>query len=167
MLRLGLRLKQPIERIASETNRQLCQDLPMGRFVTGWFAHVDLRSGHVSCIAAGQGPILLYRRADDTFVTLPTDLPPMGVLADDVPPERTEFVMQTGDLLLAITDGYFESEAPSGEQWQQERCEALIRSMRDASPEAMLQACNAAMQDWCKGAPAADDRTAIILKRLA
>jgi len=167
MLRLGLRLKQPIERIASETNRQLCQDLPMGRFVTGWFAHVDLRSGHVSCIAAGQGPILLYRRADDMFVTLPTDLPPMGVLADDVPPERTEFVMQTGDLLLAITDGYFESEAPSGEQWQQERCEALIRSMRDASPEAMLQACNAAMQDWCKGAPAADDRTAIILKRLA
>jgi hypothetical protein len=39
--------------------------------------------------------------------------------------------------------------------------------MRDASPEAMLQACNAVMQDWCKGAPAADDRTAVILKRLA
>jgi phosphoserine phosphatase len=167
MLRLGLRLRQPIERIASETNRQLCQDLPMGRFVTGWFARVDLRTGHVACIAAGQGPILRYRRADDAFDTLPTDLPPMGVMADDVPAERTTFVMQPGDLLVALTDGYFESESPAGEQWQQERCEALIRSMRDASPEAMLQACNAVMQDWCKGAPAADDRTAIILKRLA
>lgn len=167
MLRLGLRLKQPIERIASETNRQLCQDLPMGRFVTGWFARINLRSGHVASIAAGQGPILLYRRAPDDFVTLPTDIPPMGVLADDVPPERTEFTMQPGDMLVALTDGYFESESPQQEQWQQDRCEALVRSMREASPEAILQACNAAMQDWCKGAPAADDRTAIILKRTA
>ena len=167
MLRLGLRLGQPIERIASETNRQLCQDLPMGRFVTGWFARVHLATGRVACIAAGQGPILLYSRDADAFTTLPTDMPPMGVLADDVPPERTEFTMQPGDLLVALTDGYFESESPAGDQWQQERCEALIRSMRDASPEAMLQACNAVMQDWCKGAPAADDRTAVILKRLA
>lgn len=165
MLRLGLRLRQPIERIASETNRQLCQDLPMGRFVTGWFARVDLRTGHVACIAAGQGPILLYRRADDAFETLSTDMPPMGVMADDVPAERTTFVMQPGDMLVALTDGYFESESPQSEQWQQDRCEALIRSMRDSSPEAILQACNDAMREWCEGAPAADDRTAIILKR--
>jgi hypothetical protein len=30
----------------------------------------------------------------------------------------------------------------------------------------MLAACNAAMTEWCRGAPAADDRTAIILKRV-
>ena len=139
----------------------------MGRFVTGWFARVQLVTGRVACIAAGQGPILLYERASDAFTTLATDMPPMGVLADDVPPERTEFTMRPGDMLVALTDGYFESESPEGEQWQQDRCEALVRSMRDASPEDSLRACNAAMQAWCKGAPAADDRTAIILKRIA
>ena len=167
MLRLGLRLREPIDRIASETNRQFCQDLPMGRFVTGWFARANLVTGHVACVALGQGPILHYVRATDTFVTLPTDLPPMGVLPDDLPPERTEILMAPGDLLVALTDGYFESEGPDGEQWQQERAEALIRRMRDGSPQELLQACNAEMATWCAGAPAADDRTAIVLKRLA
>ena len=166
MLRLGLRLRQPMDRIVSECNRQLCQDLPMGRFVTGWFARVHLHSGLVECVAAGQGPILHYRRASDDFVTLPTDLPPMGVLPDDLPAERTEIIMQPGDLLAAITDGYFESADPAGEQWQQERCEALLRRLRDEHPRAILDACNAAMADWCQGAPAADDRTAIIVKRV-
>ena len=166
MLRLGLRLSQGIDRISGETNRQLCQDLPMGRFVTGWYARADLRTGRVECIALGQGPILHYERATDTFHTLPTDMPPMGVMADDVPPERTIVQMGAGDLLVALTDGYFETDAPSGEQWQQERAESLLRSMRDATPDEMLRACNAAMASWGAGAPAADDRTAIILKRL-
>jgi len=166
MLRLGLRLREPLDRIASETNRQLCQDLPMGRFVTGWYARANLATGRVECMALGQGPILHYARATDTFVTLPTDLPPMGVMPDDLPPERTIIDMAPGDLLVALTDGYFESEAPDGEQWQQERAEALLRRMRDATPQEMLQACNAEMATWCAGAPAADDRTAIILKRL-
>ena len=139
----------------------------MGRFVTGWYARANLASGRVECLALGQGPILHYARASDTFVTLPTDLPPMGVLPDDFSAERTIVQMAPGDLLLALTDGYFESESPTGDQWQQERAEALIRRMRDASPQEILQACNAEMTSWCAGAPAADDRTAIVLKRLA
>jgi hypothetical protein len=39
--------------------------------------------------------------------------------------------------------------------------------MRDATPDEILAGCNTAMQSWGAGAPAADDRTAIILKRLA
>ncbi|NBX24914.1 MAG: GAF domain-containing protein [Planctomycetes bacterium] len=166
MLRLGLRLRQPMDRIVSECNRQLCQDLPMGRFVTAWFARVHLHSGLVESVAAGQGPVLHYRRATDDFVTLPTDLPPMGVVPEDLPAERTELILQPGDLLVALTDGYFESEGPGGEQWLQQRCEALIRRDRDLDPSAILAACNAAMTEWCSGAPAADDRTAIVLKRI-
>jgi serine phosphatase RsbU (regulator of sigma subunit) len=166
MLRLGLRLGQGMERIAGETNRQLCQDLPMGRFVTAWYARANLRSGRVECIAAGQGPVILYDRAADAFRTLPTDLPPMGVLPDDIPAERTVVHMQSGDILFALTDGYFETEGSNGEQWQQERAEALVRELRDQSPDVILAACNEAMRAWSAGAPAADDRTAIILKRL-
>jgi serine phosphatase RsbU (regulator of sigma subunit) len=91
----------------------------------------------------------------------------MGVIVDDVPPERTVLHMKAGDMLIALTDGYFETEGTSGEQWQQERAESLIRAMRDATPDEILAGCNTAMQSWGAGAPAADDRTAIILKRLA
>jgi hypothetical protein len=38
--------------------------------------------------------------------------------------------------------------------------------MRDEAPESILKACDEAMHAWSAGAPAADDRTAIILKRL-
>ncbi len=167
MLRVGLRMNQPMERIVSETNRQLCQDLPMGRFVTGWYARVELATGRVECIAAGQGPVLHFRAATNDFVTLPTDTPPMGIVPEELPDERTRLHMSPGDLLIALTDGYFESEDSKGEQWQQARCEDLIRSMRTESPQAILHACDAAVKAWRSGLAAKDDCTAIILKRVA
>jgi phosphoserine phosphatase len=166
MLRIGLRLKQGVRRIAQEANRQLCQDLPMGRFVTAWYARVSLRNGVVESYAAGQGPIIHYRRREDDFVTLPTDNAPLGVMADDTSGEPTVLTMHPGDILVALTDGYYESEGVNGEQYQQKPVEDLVRKHRDRSPSEILQAINESLMDWTEAAPAADDRTAILLKRV-
>jgi phosphoserine phosphatase len=74
--------------------------------------------------------------------------------------------MHPGDILVALTDGYYESEGVNGEQYQQKPVEDLVRKHRDRSPSEILQAINESLMDWTEAAPAADDRTAILLKRV-
>ncbi len=166
MLRIGLRFKQDVRSIAQEANRQLCQDLPMGRFVTAWYARVSLHNGVVENYAAGQGPIIHYRRRDNDFVILPTDNAPLGVMIDEESGDSTVITMHTGDILIALTDGYYESEGTNGQQYQEQPVMDLVRKHRDESAEFILRAINDSLMDWTAAAPAADDRTAIILKRL-
>ncbi|MSR33430.1 MAG: GAF domain-containing protein [Phycisphaerales bacterium] len=166
MLRIGLRLKQGVRRIAEEANRQLCQDLPMGRFVTAWYARISLHSGIVENYAAGQGPIIHYRRRENDFITLPTDNAPLGVMIDDLNAESTMITMHAGDILIALTDGYYESEGKDGHQYQELPVLDLVRKHRDQSADFILRAINESLMDWTSGVPAADDRTAIILKHL-
>ena len=166
MLRIGLRLKQGVRRIAEESNRQLCQDLPMGRFVTAWYARISLYNGVVENYAAGQGPIIHYRRRENDFITLPTDNAPLGVMIDDLTSDTTVITMHHGDILIALTDGYYESEGTNGQQYQEQPVMDLVRQHRDQSADFILRAINDSLMDWTAGAPAADDRTAIILKRL-
>ena len=166
MLRVGLRFKQSVRRIAEESNRQLCQDLPMGRFVTAWYARIRLDTGVVENYASGQGPIIHYRSREDDFITLPTDNAPLGVMIDDTSSESTVITMHQGDILIALTDGFYESEGTNGQQYQEQPVIDLVRKHRDQSADFILRSINDSLMDWTNGAPAADDRTAIILKRL-
>ncbi len=166
MLRIGLRLKQGVRRIAEEANRQLCQDLPMGRFVTAWYARISLHNGQVENYAAGQGPIMHYRRREDDFIILPTDDAPLGVMIHEPIAHSTVITMQPGDFLIALTDGYYESEGTDGSQYQEQPVMDLVRKHRDESPDFILKSIYTSLMDWTASAPAADDRTAIIVKRL-
>ena len=116
--------------------------------------------------ASGQGPIIHYRSREDDFITLPTDNAPLGVMIDDTSSESTVITMHQGDILIALTDGYYESEGTNGQQYQEQPVIDLVRKHRDQSADFILRSINDSLMDWTNGAPAADDRTAIILKRL-
>lgn len=165
MVRLGVRLGQPLARIAQETNGQLCEDLPGGRFVTAWLARVWPESGEIESFSAGQGPLLIYRRAGDSFEMIPTDGPPFGVFAWDEEIAVTRTTLGVGDALLALTDGFFEAESPTGVQFGQDGVERVVRAHRDEPAAALLRAIADAVLDFSDNAPPADDRTGIILIR--
>ncbi|MBX3354940.1 MAG: SpoIIE family protein phosphatase [Phycisphaeraceae bacterium] len=165
MVRLGVRLGQSLARIAEETNGQLCEDLPGGRFVTAWLARIEPATGAVESFSAGQGPLLIYRRAADTFEVLATDGPPFGVFEWDDPVTVTSLTLDSGDMVLALTDGFYEAESPEGRQFGQEGVEAIVRSMANSSADALLRAIGDAVLEHTHHGPPADDRTGIILIR--
>lgn len=167
MVRLGVRLGQPLARIAQETNGQLCEDLPGGRFVTAWMARVSPTTGDLESFSAGQGPLLIYRKASDEFEMIPTDGPPFGVFAWDEPVTVTRTSLAIGDVLLALTDGFFEAESPSGVQFGQTGVEVIVRANRNAPAATMLSAITDGVLEFSDNAPPADDRTGIILIRTA
>lgn len=169
MLRVALRLKNPVVRLAEEINAQLCEDLPDGRFVTAWFARVSCKTGAVHAWSSGQAPILLYRAATDEFVTYNADAPPFGVFP--LPYEEHEaqnFTMEPGDLLIAITDGFYEAPAATGgARMNEEMVKALVHQRRNGTPREILDHIKAEVHKWSGPGPLEDDQTAVILKRVA
>lgn len=168
MLRLGLRTGRPIVRIAEQVNAQLCRDLPDGRNVTAWFARLDCASGEVHAVSAGQGPILVYRRSADSFEVHGADQPPLGVVPvpyDDA--ESRRFRLEAGDLIVALTDGYFEAPAADGgDRFGDARVMEAIRGARDGSAHEVLSALKGAVEAFTGGAPLEDDRTALVVRRV-
>lgn len=168
MLRVGLRLGHPIVRIAEEINNQLCEDLPDGRFVTAWFARVCCRTGQMEMWSAGQAPILLYRAETDTFTTYSADAPPCGVFPMPYAPEDAQrLTMQPGDLLVAITDGFYEAPAASGsERMDEDRIRQTIHEMRTGTARQIMDHVKQMVHTWSGGGTPEDDQTGVILKRL-
>jgi len=166
MLRLGLRLKQPIVKIAEEVNAQLCEDLPNGRFVTAWFARLDGRTGDVHTVSAGQGPILHYRRATDDFASTSADMPPFGVAAlpySDGDSQR--YAMAPGDVLVAITDGFYEAPDAERNLFGEERVQEIVRAAHDRPAREILEAIKSAVHDFSGHRPLEDDQTGLVVKR--
>lgn len=168
MIRLALRFGHPLPAIARQVNEQLIEDLPSGRFVTAWLGLLDARSDTLQSFSAGQGPIYVYRRASDSFESIDTNAPPMGIMNFDESFCATQTVqLESGDVFVAITDGYYEApEAGGGNgQFGEERVFRLIRALRDAPLATIVDELDRSVLAY-HGAPfTPDDRTAVLVRR--
>jgi serine phosphatase RsbU (regulator of sigma subunit) len=72
-----------------------------------------------------------------------------------------------GDMLVLVTDGFYEWEDPNGEQFGLSRLETVIRESSDDSAEGMIKQLRAAVESFSKGTEQKDDLTAVVLKRNA
>ena len=79
--------------------------------------------------AAGQGPILHFRAATGAFERhKPTSFPlgamPLAALAR----RRSTLELAPGDILVLLSDGFYEQHDAAGEQFGEQRVEALVRA---------------------------------------
>ena len=165
MLRIAVRMSSDLSTIANHINTQLCEDLPGGRFVTCWLGQLDSTTGTLTAVSGGQAPLLRYHAARDEFEVLSADSPPFGLFdvgPIEVPPPMT---LEPGDIFAVMSDGIFEAADPSDEQFGEGRVQDQIRQHRDASAAELLNAIRQAERAFSQGAPAADDRTILIVKR--
>lgn len=166
MLRIAVRAGLSLSDIATHLNQQLCADLPDGRFITCWLG--EIRSGEhaLNTLSAGQGPLVLYRADDDSFELPDTDTQPFGLLdlgPIEAPPP-TE--LHVGDIYAVLSDGIFESADPRGEEFGVERVQDVIRRHRSESADAIKEELKKAEAAFSRGAPVADDKTILIIKRV-
>ena len=166
MLRMGIRSGEDLFAIAGNMNRQLCEDLPPGRFVTAWLALLDARTHTLTTYSAGQAPLLHFRAATGAADTFAADTAPFGVLPDLGEDRPRNIVLEPGDLFVVLSDGFFEASTAEGEQFGEERVASLVRARRGCASEEIIQALRDAVDSFTGGAPAADDQTAVIVRRL-
>ncbi len=148
-------------------NRLLADDLSANRFVTFAVAFLKPDRSSVEVLSAGHGPILWYKRTDDTFENLEAQGIPLGMIAGVKYGHATDRTLNRGDMLVLVTDGFYEWANPEGEEFGLDRLEATIRESRDYSADEMIARLRSAVGDFCRGTEQKDDLTAVILKRTA
>lgn len=168
MVRAAVRFQQPLGRLVNEVNSQLFDDLPRGRFVTAWLGILDTARDEIECFSAGQGPIFVFRAATGLFDPIDSDAPPLGIIAEDFCSGTTQRIhLSVGDILLVLTDGYYEAPDSSGQLLGEEPICSLVREMRAEHPSAMLTRIDEQTLQHAAAAATPDDRTAIVIKRVS
>jgi phosphoserine phosphatase len=165
MLRMGALVGAPLPDMAVHMNHQLHDDLPTGKFITAWMGELNIADRTLQSFSAGQGPLLKYDAARDAFEQLHGDTLPFGVVGDldfTMPPP---IVLGEGDIFAAISDGIFEAMDAGGEEFSAARTIDVIHACRGRSAQDILAGIKEAVAAFSGDVEAADDRTAIIIKR--
>ena len=147
-------------------NDLLSKDMEDGRFITFAAAVLDEQTGQVDLLSAGHGPIIVLNRADGTIVALGPSGMPLGIM-DDAPFEAPSSIMlQAGDVLLMVTDGFVEAIDPeSGKQFGTPRLGRFLQEHSAASDPEFLERLAAEVDAFTKGSPQADDMTGVLIRR--
>jgi serine phosphatase RsbU (regulator of sigma subunit) len=147
-------------------NAEIGSDLTQGRFVTFVAAICSPQSSRVELLSAGHGPLFVYLIHEDRFTRMNAQGLPLGVSPMLVSDPPVELEMKSGDMLLLITDGFFEWVNPAKEQFGVERMEDVIRKTKHLPPHQIIEALYQGVVDHSKGTQQKDDLTAVIIKRV-
>ena len=91
-----------------------------------------------------------------------------GPLIEDLGITMSEPIpLAPGDIFAVISDGVFEARNPAGKRFGIDRVVEVITSCRGQTPTQILVELREIVAAFTKEAPATDDRTAIIIKRVA
>jgi phosphoserine phosphatase len=165
MLRMAIRTGEDLPAIFRHLNAQLCADLTDGRFVTVWLGLLDAEAQTLTGVSCGQGPLLYCRAAAGTCEMLETDTVPLGCLDPLEVVPRAPLRMAPGDIFVALSDGVVDAANAAGQRFGVEGVIDVITRRRESSAEELATALREALAAFTGGAPADDDRTAVIVKR--
>ena len=127
---LALRQRVPLDALITALNHEVARDNPQALFVTAIAGILDVRTGEVELCSAGhEAPILLRSSATPCALTV-TGGPPLCVLEDFAyPVDRMR--LQSGDLLLMMTDGVTEAQDAAQTLYGLERVMAYCSTIQD------------------------------------
>lgn len=148
-------------------NRSFGEDLTQGRFATFVAAVCKAGEDQVELLSAGHGPLFIYSAATDKFQKFNAQALPLGIEPDLISDAPVILNLQPGDLVLLITDGFFEWENSSAEQFGVERMAEVVRKSSRLGPEEIIAELYQAVLAFANGTQQKDDLTAVVIKRTA
>ena len=148
--------------LADRLSRTLSRHTDRNRFITAFLMRVT-EDGSIHYCNAGHNPAIL-RRADGTVTELESQGMPLALFPDQVH-GQANLKLEPGDLLAIFTDGITEAAPIGGEDFDVPGLEAVLhKHARDPLPQ-LVARIGEALMEHTQGAPLADDRTLLILRR--
>jgi serine phosphatase RsbU (regulator of sigma subunit) len=147
-------------------NQSFGEDLTEGRFATFVAAVCKAGEDKVELLSAGHGPLFVFTAKTGSFQEFRAQALPLGVerqMTSDAPMVLT---LQPGDLVLLITDGFFEWENGAAEQFGFERLADAVRKYCHMPPEEIIAELYQAVLAFANGTKQKDDLTAVVIKRV-
>jgi len=166
MLRIGLRLRAELEDVFSQINRQLCQDLGSERFVTAFLGLLEPSAHRINYHSAGQAPLLHFHAHTHRFEWLDSSMIPFGIDEEAASDGVQRMHIEPGDLIVLLTDGFYEYQNSKGELFGQERVSEIILRYHHLPARTLMDEIVKAAREFAGGAPQLDDMTGVIICRL-
>ncbi|MDH5213311.1 MAG: SpoIIE family protein phosphatase [Gammaproteobacteria bacterium] len=166
MLRVALRLGADLDDAFIHVNDQLVEDLPDDRFVTAFFGLLDAEHHVVRFHSGGQGPIMHFHAASNSYDWHEASTFPLGYMNQTHLGDSTTIEMACGDILGLISDGIYEYENPQGVHFGQQGIVQIIKDNPHATSEQLVQLIMKAARQHGGTVPQADDITIVLVRRL-
>jgi sigma-B regulation protein RsbU (phosphoserine phosphatase) len=151
------------QHVMERVTHLLYQRTPPEKYATALLLAVDAASGTVTYANAGHPPILVVR-ADGTTEWLGATGVPLGLLPEAYYKQGT-LVLEPGDALVLYSDGITEAENHDQEEYGRERLGSVCVEGRGLSLKDLAKAIDRDMDAFAEGAPFADDRTLVFIRR--
>ncbi len=153
-----------LERTVSSVNQYLAENTPTNRFVTLFAAELDPGTGKFAYINAGHNPPLIGR-LDGSIEQLSSGGFPLGIIPT-AEFEQGEIELSPGESLVIYSDGVSEANNLAGDEFGLDRLANVIKSNLSASAAGMRDRVESALSSFTQTAPANDDITLVIVKRV-
>lgn len=165
MLRMAFRVGADLDRAFVQVNNHLAETLAEDRFITAFIGLLDPATHRLKFHSGGQGPIFHFRAADGSSVRYKPTSFPLGAmpLVAARPPVTLE--MAPGDVLVLLSDGFYEQPNAAGEQFGEARVEEHLRAQQGRPLAETMDAIVRAVRAFADGAPQHDDMTAVLVRR--
>lgn len=157
----GLDLRSIPERL----NAYLLGNTPSNRFITLFMSELDETTGHLRFVNAGHNPPMICR-ADGQLIELKDGGLPLGLMSSADYQVGSE-VLNPGDSLVIYSDGLTEAVGPDGDEFGTLRLAEVLREGVGDSAARLRDRIESALSAFTATAPASDDITMVIVKRMA
>jgi serine phosphatase RsbU (regulator of sigma subunit) len=151
-----------------QTNHLLCEDTGGVRFVTLFFACIHPRTRVMRVASAGHRAFLFDRHGLPT--PLESQQPPLGLDRKLIRNFQTEVMLQSGELLLMMTDGITEAASTrnlprsQATMFGDKRALEVVNDCRHMSSQEIVGQLLDAVSNFTKRREQDDDMTAVVVK---
>jgi serine phosphatase RsbU (regulator of sigma subunit) len=169
-LRAFCRTHQSPGEILVHTNRLLCEDTKGERFVTLFFASIHAESRRMRFASAGHRGFFFDRHG--VVTTIESQQPPLGLAPGFIRPFESEIGLQSGGLLLLMTDGITEAPSTRGvprseaTMFGDERALDIVRAHRHCDAEEITRRLIDRACAFTTNGSQDDDMTMVVVKVL-
>lgn len=166
-LRQRASLKGEVSQIISDVNNQFCSDVrDSGQFLTLFFCCLNAREKQITWVRAGHEPAIFYDPKNEADI-LPHQVGglPLGIKKDETYKESIQ-VMESGSIMVLISDGITETRNNNGEFYGKKRIEQLISEHKDLSSNQILNKVIESVELFQGSGSRHDDITIVVIKAL-
>jgi serine phosphatase RsbU (regulator of sigma subunit) len=154
--------------LLTHLNGRLVEDTGGSRFMTLLLMAIEPASGsgpgRVRYATAGQGPPMVLRARTGVWEELETGGMPLGLEASESYEERAVEGLEAGDVLLAATDGLWESDNERKEAFGLDRVRGIVEEMQGRPAAEIAGALDERLRAFCHPRKPEDDVTFVVVR---
>jgi anti-sigma regulatory factor (Ser/Thr protein kinase) len=157
-------------RLLVRLEEALADSLRPGTFITMFYGILDPKTGELVFASAAHNPVLFYRAQDGVTqwhktTGVPVGMARGGALASSLKDDTVR--LAPGDVALVFTDGVNEAVNASFEEYGLDGLHETMLTMAPKGGSNIVEKLRSAVTHWEGGRPAEDDKTILVIERIA